>query len=115
MNWKVKCAKNTRLGRVLCRLLGDRVGGVMMEYVILGVMIAAAVVVAVALFGRTIAEKLGIMTEATGGNTPKAEELARKSRENATQAVTDAENSRKAISPAGSGGSGSSGGGTSVP
>ena len=38
----------------LCRLAGDRTGGVMMEYVILAVLIAAAVVVAVAMFGKTI-------------------------------------------------------------
>ena len=43
-----------RMKKVLCRLLGDRSGGVMMEYVILAVLIAAAVVVAVAMFGKTI-------------------------------------------------------------
>lgn len=43
-----------RTKKWLCRLLGDRTGGVMMEYVILAVLIAAAVVVAVAMFGKTL-------------------------------------------------------------
>lgn len=44
----------SRTKKMLCRLMGDRAGGVMMEYVILAVLIAAAVVVAVAMFGKTI-------------------------------------------------------------
>ncbi len=40
--------------KMLCRVMGGRAGGVMMEYVILAVLIAAAVVVAVAMFGKTI-------------------------------------------------------------
>ena len=47
-------AGNSRFGRLLKRTLGDKTGGVMMEYVILAVLIAAAVVVAVAMFGKTI-------------------------------------------------------------
>ncbi len=46
--------RNSRLGRMLCRLLGEEKGAVMMEYVILAVLIAAAAVVAVAMFGKTI-------------------------------------------------------------
>ena len=51
---RVRRAKRTRFGRILCRLLGDERGGVMMEYVILAVLIAAVVAVAVAFFGDTI-------------------------------------------------------------
>ena len=46
--------KASRLGRVVIRLLGEERGAVMMEYVILAVLIAAAAVVAVAMFGKTI-------------------------------------------------------------
>lgn len=46
--------KRSRLGRVAIRLFGDEKGAVMMEYVILAVLIAAAAVVAVAMFGKTI-------------------------------------------------------------
>ena len=42
------------LDKILRRMLGDKSGGVMMEYVILAVLIAAAVVVAVAMFGKTL-------------------------------------------------------------
>ena len=46
--------KNGRLFKMVCRVMGDKAGGVMMEYVILAVLIAAAVVVAVAMFGKTL-------------------------------------------------------------
>lgn len=50
----IRRAKRTVVGRMLCRMAGDKTGAVMMEYVILAVLIAAAAVVAVAMFGRTI-------------------------------------------------------------
>ena len=55
-----------RTKRILCRLMGDRAGGVMMEYVILAVLIAAAVVVAVAMFGKTL---VGMFDTAAKGAT----------------------------------------------
>lgn len=57
--------------RMLRRLLGDRTGGVMMEYVILAVLIAAAVVVAVAMFGKTI---VGMFDVAGKGATTRHSE-----------------------------------------
>ena len=60
-NWN-----RSRTKKVLCRLLGDRAGGVMMEYVILAVLIAAAVVVAVAMFGKTL---VGMFDTAAKGAT----------------------------------------------
>jgi Flp pilus assembly pilin Flp len=67
-------AKRWAAGRFLCRLLGDRAGGVMMEYVILAVLIAAACVVAVAMFGKTIvgmfdAAALGATGDHSGAKT----------------------------------------------
>ena len=56
-------AKKHLLGKVLCRLFGDEKGAVMMEYVIVAVLIAAACVVAVAMFGRTI---VGMFSVAAG-------------------------------------------------
>ena len=47
-------AKRTALGRVLCRLAGDNAGAVMMEYVVLGVLVVAAVVGIVVVFGDSI-------------------------------------------------------------
>ena len=52
--WIIR-AKRTRFGRMLCRLLGDNTGAVMMEYVVLALLICAAVVGIVLLFGDSIA------------------------------------------------------------
>lgn len=63
-------AKHTRLGRFLCRLAGEETGAVMMEYVILAVLIAAACVVAVAMFGKTIVGMFDVAAKgATGDHT----------------------------------------------
>jgi len=62
----MKSWNRSRTKKVLCRLLGDRAGGVMMEYVILAVLIAAAVVVAVAMFGKTL---VGMFDSAAKGAT----------------------------------------------
>jgi Flp pilus assembly pilin Flp len=59
-------ARKSRIGRMLCRLFGDEHGAVMMEYVILAVLIAAAAVVAVAMFGKTI---VGMFDTAAKGAT----------------------------------------------
>ena len=70
-------AKRSALGRVICRLLGDETGAVMMEYVILSVLVAAAVVVAVIYFGRTIMKQFGAAASATSGQTKDAEKMAK--------------------------------------
>ena len=51
---RINRMKKSWLGRQICRLLGEERGAVMMEYVIVAVLIAAACVVAVAMFGKTI-------------------------------------------------------------
>ncbi len=50
----IRKLKNTRFGRIVRRVLGEEKGAVAMEYVVLAVLIAAAIVVAVAVFGKTI-------------------------------------------------------------
>ena len=50
----MRAIKNSRFGRFVTRILGEEKGAVAMEYVILAVLIAAAIVVAVAVFGKTI-------------------------------------------------------------
>ena len=54
-------AKRTAFGRFVCRLVGDTAGAVMMEYVVLGVLVVAAVVGLVVAFGDTIGEGLKVM------------------------------------------------------
>ena len=58
--------RNSHLSKVLVRLLGEEKGAVMMEYVIVAVLIAAACVVAVAMFGKTI---VGMFDTAAKGAT----------------------------------------------
>ena len=56
--------------RILRRVFGEERGGVMMEYVILAVLIAAAVVVAVAMFGKTLVGMFNVAAKgATGAHT----------------------------------------------
>ena len=62
----IERARKTLLGRIVCRLAGDENGAVMMEYVIVAVLIAAACVVAVAMFGKTI---VGMFDSAAKGAT----------------------------------------------
>jgi Flp pilus assembly pilin Flp len=82
----MKSWKNGQINKMMCRLMGDRRGGVMMEYVILAVLIAAAVVVAVAMFGKTI---VGMFDVAGKGATTRHTEA--KSTLDATRSTQDAD------------------------
>lgn len=64
MKTRIQAAKRTMVGRVLCRLVGDQSGAVMMEYVILGVLVAAACVGLVWAFGGSLAGGLKVMSSA---------------------------------------------------
>lgn len=65
-------AKRTALGRFLCRLAGDNAGAVMMEYVVLGVMVVAAVVAIVMLFGQQIRVSFDKMLKSLRGEPAAA-------------------------------------------
>ena len=82
----MKKLNRDRIRKMLCGLVGDRKGGVMMEYVILAVLIAAAVVVAVAMFGKTI---VGMFDVAGKGATTRHSEA--KSTLDATRSTQDAD------------------------
>jgi len=56
----------------MCRLLGDDAGGILMEYVVLGVLIVAAVATAVIMFSGTIQRAFGIMGSTTTGKPQEA-------------------------------------------
>ena len=64
---KIAMAKRTRLGRVLCRLFGDEAGQGMMEYVVLALLLCAAVVGIVMFFGDNIAQMFGSKEEKLRG------------------------------------------------
>lgn len=61
---KIAKAKHTRFGRAMCRLFGDERGAVLMEYVLLAVLIAAAVVAIIAVFGDAIRGQFAVMIHA---------------------------------------------------
>jgi Flp pilus assembly pilin Flp len=82
-------AKRTVLGRTLCRIAGDRAGGVMMEYVILGVLVAAAVVAVVAIFGQRIGHSFGVMTKAVSGDMTGAQDDAKNARDGSAAVDTE--------------------------
>ena len=82
---KIRGSKRALVGRIIYRLAGDRTGAVMMEYVILGVMIAGAVVVAATLFGKVLVAGFSDMCDRIMGKT-KAPTIVN---------VQEGENSRK--------------------
>lgn len=65
-------AKKSFLGRIVCRVAGEETGAVMMEYVIVATLIAAAVAVGVWFFGHDILMAFGMAGEATIGNKDQA-------------------------------------------
>ena len=78
-----KVSSKSFAGRVLRRLLGEERGAVMMEYIVVALLIAAACVVAVAMFGRTISDMFGVAATAATGDHRNAQE-----QQNAAQANT---------------------------
>lgn len=78
--------KNNKFARVLKRLLGEEVGATMMEYVILAVMIAAAVTAAAIYFGNSAKNQMHVAGSAMVGDTKDAETSSKASR---TQQKTD--------------------------
>jgi len=60
--------KKSVAGKLICRLLGEEKGAVMMEYVIVAVLIAAACVVAVAMFGKTIVGMFDVAAKGASGD-----------------------------------------------
>ena len=63
----LKRAKSTIVGRIVCRLIGDQAGAVLMEYVVLGVLVVAAVVGLVVAFGDQIGKSFVHMIHAMQG------------------------------------------------
>ena len=68
----LKKATNSFVGRVLRRLLGEEKGAVMMEYIVVGLLIAAVAVVAIGYFGNGIANVFGVLTQVTAGKPTNA-------------------------------------------
>ena len=92
---KAECPKLPfwrRCLRRLCRLGSEESGAVQMEYVIIAVLIAAACVLAVLMFGRTIVRMFDTTgRSATGDHTGAHDYLENKAR---PQQNTDAQRSK---------------------
>lgn len=56
--------KQSRFGRIVCRMFGEERGAVMMEYVIVAVLIAAAVAVGAWYFGRSVNNEFRVASHA---------------------------------------------------
>ena len=83
-------AKNSFVGRTLRRLLGEEKGAIMMEYVILGLLIAALAVVAVASFGSTLTDMFGTLSIAVTGDHRTAQEQQNQTQTNTQTSVAAA-------------------------
>jgi Flp pilus assembly pilin Flp len=66
---KFSRAKNTLCGRVLRRLLGEENGAVAMEYIVIALLVAAAVVALVGVFGGRIATMFHDTTDSAGSTS----------------------------------------------
>lgn len=69
--------KVTHLGRILARLFGEEHGAVMMEYVVLAVLLVAAVVAIVIAFGGRIAKQFKAAGDSVGGKVETASQTVR--------------------------------------
>ena len=91
---------NSKFGKILRRLVGEEAGAVMMEYVILAVLIAAAAVVAIAYFGRTVVTESNVATTAMTGKGVEAKEKQQTAQQRATTMAGDAVDQNKPFSDA---------------
>jgi Flp pilus assembly pilin Flp len=97
---KKRLGGKTRAGRLMKRLLGDTAGGVLMEYVVLGLLIVAAVAAAVIMFGDSIKNGFKTMTSVTTGETGQAKtdaDAARKARDAAAKEGGTVDEYRKSM------------------
>ena len=69
---KTKLTKSF-VGRVVRRLLGEEKGQAMMEYIVVALLIAAACIIGVALFGHTITGMFASLSYSVAGDPTKAD------------------------------------------
>jgi Flp pilus assembly pilin Flp len=84
---KKRLGGKTCVGRLMKRLLGDTAGGVLMEYVVLGLLIVSAVVAAVMVFGESIQRAFTAMADTTA--TTKTNQELQEQRNNDRAAIND--------------------------
>lgn len=88
MSVKLHRAKRTKFGRLLCRLLGDERGAVAMEYVVIALLVAAAVVGIVIVFGSRIASMFTTSTKAISASESGMKSVAEEASKSRTDHTT---------------------------
>jgi Flp pilus assembly pilin Flp len=68
----MKKLRASKFGRLVARVLGEETGAVMMEYVIIAVLIAAAVAVGAWYFGRSVNNEFRVASHAVVGDDTQA-------------------------------------------
>lgn len=94
---RIERAKNSALGRMFCRLFGDQTGAVMMEYIVLAVLLVAATVGIVVVFGRNMRAQWYTAMLAMMGKTDSAQINQENLQGTATGDATAANDSGNAI------------------
>lgn len=101
---RIERAKRTLVGRIVCRLLGEQIGAVLMEYVVLGVLVVAAAVAIVTLFGETIVEQVDIMITSLVDGAPAAKQKKLQYQQKKQGKIDDAKGIGEEIGNRGEGG-----------
>lgn len=92
----IKRAQNSVIGRICRRVMGEETGAVMMEYVILAVLIAAAVAVGAWYFGRSVNNEMRVASHGVTGDDTSAQSAQAKAQENVTKQDDAAKTAQKA-------------------
>ncbi len=71
----MKNIKSSKFARILKRVFGDDTGAVMMEYVLVAMLVAAATVAAVSYFGRDTQGMFGVIGRAIWGAAKEAGDM----------------------------------------
>ena len=71
----VERAKHSLVGKLVCRVMGEETGAVMMEYVIVAVLIAAAVSAGAWFFGKDIMNMFGVAGRAATNDETGGEQM----------------------------------------
>lgn len=78
----VKAYRSSKFGRAVARLFGEETGAVMMEYVVVAVVIAAACALVMAIWGKAIFGQSKAATQAVVVNPHAAEQTIEQNRSN---------------------------------
>ena len=84
----LKKATSSFVGRVLRRFLGEEKGAVMMEYIVIGLLIAAAAVIAISAFGQTITQMFASLGASVTGDHTQATTLQNNAQATMTAGAT---------------------------